>query len=84
MKKTMLTSLFHAKTLLVLSSALPVSLFNSNVPPGQLRGSLSFRKQPGTVVGLLLYATGIGVVVYRLTVTEVEERMRGGSLVATY
>ena len=72
----------HAKTLLVSGSALPVSLSNSNVPPGQLRETL-LRIQPGPVVGLLLYAIGTGIVVYPFTVAG-NRRMRSGLVVATY
>ena len=68
MTKGMLTSLSHAKTLLVLRSALPVSLSPNNVPPGQLREPSS-DKQRGTVAGLLLYATGNGDVRYDPNVT---------------
>jgi len=79
----MLTSLFHANTLLVLSSALPVSLSISIVPPPQLRESPS-GTQPGPVVGLLLYATGNGMCDMSSLLPEREERMRIGSVVATY
>ena len=78
----MLTSLFHAKTSLVLSSALPVSLSDSNIRPGQLREP-TFEKQPEPVVGLLLYAIGV-VMTCESAVTGTEERMRSGSVVATY
>ena len=63
----MLTSLSHAKTLLVSSSALPVSPSNSDTSRGQMR--VTVPKQPGPVVGLLLYATGTGVVLYVLSVS---------------
>jgi len=66
-KKTMLTSLSHAKTLLVSSSALPVSLYPNNIPLGQLREPRS-RRQPGPAVGLLLYVVG-SVMKYEFTVT---------------
>ena len=66
--KIILTSLFHAEILLVLSSALPVSPSNNTPPLGQTRSVLKFI-QPGPVVaGLLLYATGVGVVRYVVTV----------------
>jgi len=63
----MLTSLSHAKTFLVSSSALPVSLSPSNAPREQLRESAS-EIQSGSVVGLLLYAIG-SVMMYEFAVT---------------
>jgi len=81
----MLTSLSHAKTLLVSSCALPVSLSNNDTSPGQLRET-PLRIQPGPVVGLLLYAVGVGVMKYEFTVAgnRRKRRMRGGLVVATY
>ena len=73
----------HAKTLLVLSSALPVSLSPSNALGEQARVLLS-ATQSGSVVGLLLYGIGFGITVYAPTLTGKEERMRSGSVVATY
>ena len=64
----MLTFLSHAKTLLVSSSALPVSLSPNNILPGQLRDLAGSVTQPGPVVGLLLYAIG-SVMMYEFTVT---------------
>ena len=66
--KTRLTSPSHAKTLLVLSSALPLSLSPNNIPAGQLRELAPSGAQPGPVVGLLLYAVG-SVMKYEFTVT---------------
>ena len=67
----MLTSLSHAKTLLVLSSVLPMSLFPNIAPAEQPRDPEALSSaQRGSVVGLLLYAIGSGVVRYELTGTE--------------
>ena len=76
----MLTSLSHANTLLVSSSALPVSLSISTVVCWQMRLSPS-GGQSGSVVGLLLYAIGCGVVRYEPTVTG---NRRSGSVIAMY
>jgi len=76
----MLTSLSHAKTFLVSSSALPMSLSISIAPAPQLREPSS-GKQPGAVVGLLLYAVGIGIVRDVPTVTG---NRRSGSVIAMY
>ena len=70
----MLTSLSHAKTLLVSRSVLPVSPSNSTPPTGQLRVSPLSMIQFGHVVGLLLYAIGVGVMRYELTVTGKNEK----------
>ena len=65
----MLTSLSHAKTLLVSSSVLPMSLFPNIAPAEQPREPPS-SGQRGSVVGLLLYAIGSGVMRYEFTGTE--------------
>jgi len=80
--KTRLTSVSHAKTSLVSSSALPVSLSNSNVSSGHKRVPL-LATQSGTVVGLSSYTTGSGVIPYVLTVAG-NRRMRSGLVTARY